>query len=84
MMELKRLKLLSVMILVACLTGFASDIYTPSFSNMAQDFCVPIYNIQSSMVIFMLGVSISQLIYGPLSEIIGRRIPLTIGLVMEV
>ena len=82
MMELKRLKLLSVMILVACLTGFASDIYTPSFSNMAQDFCVPIYNIQNSMVIFMLGVSISQLIYGPLSEIIGRRIPLTIGLVI--
>lgn len=82
MIEFKRLKLLCIMLLVACLTGFASDIYTPSFSKMSQDFSAPIYRIQSSMIFFMLGVSISQLIYGPLSEIIGRRIPLTIGLLI--
>ena len=76
----KHLGLLFIMILVACLTGTASDIYTPSLSIIATDLNSSIEQIQRSMAIFMLGVAISQLVYGPLSEGIGRRIPLMIGL----
>lgn len=74
------IKLLIIMILVACLTGTAADIYAPSLSVIAGDLGASIEDIQRSMAIFMLGVSLSQLVYGPLSEGIGRRIPLLIGL----
>ena len=70
------------MILGACLTGFTSDIYTPSFSKMGEELNVPIDQIQRTMTIFMLGVSISQLIYGLRSEIVGRRTPLITGLII--
>lgn len=82
MIDLKHLKILSIMILVACLTGFTSDIYTPSFLKMAEELNAPLDQIQRTMTIFMLGVSISQLIYGPWSEIVGRRMPLLTGLII--
>lgn len=74
--------LLAVMILVACLSGIASDIYAPSLTMIAGDLVAAVEQAQRSMAIFMLGVSISQLIYGPLSEGLGRKIPLMIGLVI--
>lgn len=70
------------MMLAACLTGFAADIYIPSFLTIAQDFDSSISHVQQSMGMFLFSVSISQLIYGPISEIIGRRIPLVIGLII--
>lgn len=74
--------LLAIMILVACLAGIASDIYAPSLTMIAKDLHAAIEEAQRSMAIFMLGVSISQLVYGPLSEGLGRRIPLMLGLVI--
>lgn len=81
-METDKLKIIGVMMLVACLTGFAADIYISSFFTISQDLGSSISNVQQSMGIFLFSVSISQLIYGPISEIIGRRIPLLIGLII--
>lgn len=81
-METDKLRIIVVMMLAACLTGFAADIYIPSFLTMSQDFGSSISHVQQSMGIFLFAVSISQLIYGPISEIIGRRIPLVVGLII--
>ncbi len=69
-----------VVILVACLTGMASDIYTPSIPAIAQNLGASIHLVQYSMAIYMLGVALSQLIYGPISDGVGRKAPLTIGI----
>ena len=69
-------------LLVAGLTAFSSDIYTPAFFDMSDDFNVSIEHIQRSITFFMLAVSISQLIYGPLSDGVGRRKPLIAGLII--
>lgn len=74
--------ILLVIILVACLTGIASDIYAPSIPAIASDLGIPIDDVQFSMAIFMFGISLSQLVYGPLSEGIGRKVPLLVGLVI--
>ncbi len=71
-----------VILLVACLAGISSDIYAPSLPAIAHDLNAPIDKVQWSMAIFMLGISLSQLIYGPLSEGIGRKAPLIAGLVI--
>lgn len=69
-----------VIILAACLTNVASDIYTPSLPAIAKNLGAPIHLVQYSMVVYMLGVALSQLIYGPISDGIGRKLPLTIGI----
>lgn len=81
-METDKLRIIAVMMLAACLTGFVADIYIPSFLTMSQDLSSSISHVQQSMGIFLFAVSISQLIYGPISEIIGRRIPLVMGLII--
>ncbi|RTK92512.1 MAG: Bcr/CflA family efflux MFS transporter [Rickettsiales bacterium] len=82
MSNLNNYKLLVILTFIACLTGFTADIYIPSFIKMSNDLNAPIESIQRSMSIFILAVSISQLIYGPVSEIIGRRKPLIIGTII--
>ena len=70
------------LILAVCLTQFAADIYAPSLPAIASGLNGSINQAQWSMSIYMLGVALSQLIYGPLSEGIGRKLPLVIGLVI--
>lgn len=71
--------LLFIIVLIGCFTMVSSDIYAPSLPAISQDLGAHINNVQWSMAIFMLGVSISQLFYGPISEGVGRRVPLLVG-----
>src|SRR5579885_2667431 len=69
-----------VIILAVCLTQFASDIYAPSLPNIAESLNTDVDYAQWSMAIYMLGVALSILVYGPVSEGIGRKWPLVTGL----
>lgn len=72
--------LLFVIVLAACLTQFAADIYAPSLPAIAADFHTSIDLSQWSMAIYMLGVAITLLIYGPISDGVGRKSPMITGL----
>lgn len=72
----------TILLLVSCLGQIASDIYAPSLPAIAHELHSPISHVQWSMAIYMLGMSLSQLIYGPLSDGLGRRIPLLTGLLI--
>ena len=69
-----------VIVLAACLTQFSVDIYAPSLPAVASSFATTISLSQWSMTIYMFGVALTLLIYGPLSDGIGRKIPIIIGL----
>lgn len=69
-----------IIIFCCCLTQFASDIYAPCLPAIATDFKVSINLVQWSMAIFLFGVAFTQLIYGPISEGIGRKKPMIFGL----
>ncbi|MEC8978127.1 MAG: multidrug effflux MFS transporter [Pseudomonadota bacterium] len=69
--------------LLAALPSVASDIFIPSIPPMANFLETDIDMIQFAMSIMMAGMSISQLIYGPLSEGIGRKPMLLTGLVVS-
>lgn len=69
-----------VLALSACLTQFATDIYLPSFPSMAKALQVPLSTIQGTLSIYLLGVCMSQVVYGPVSESIGRKKPLVFGI----
>ncbi|WP_419421376.1 multidrug effflux MFS transporter (plasmid) [Legionella sp. D16C41] len=69
-----------IILLVATLGQVASDLYLPSLPSIAIKLNINTSWIQMTLAIYMAGYSLSQLIYGPLSDAIGRRIPLIIGL----
>ncbi|WP_420421269.1 multidrug effflux MFS transporter [Simkania sp.] len=72
--------LFSIIVLAACLTQFASDIYAPSLPGIAVSLQTDMDWVQWSLSIYMVGVALSQLIYGPISEGIGRKKPILVGL----
>ena len=69
-----------IVLLVACLSQFASDIYAPSLSVISRQLHSTINQAQWSMAIYMLGVALSLLFYGPISEGLGRKWTLVTGL----
>lgn len=56
------------------LNAFAIDIMLPAMSTIASDFNVTATNdIQLIVIIYMIGFATSQLVFGPLSDALGRR-----------
>lgn len=56
------------------------DMYLPAFQKISSDFGVSVSNVELSLSSFFIGLSIGQLIYGPLSDRYGRKKPLYVGL----
>lgn len=72
--------ILPILLISASLGQVSADIYLPSLPAIAQYFDTPVKYAQLSVTLYMVGLGFSQLIYGPLSDAIGRRKPLLIGI----
>ena len=57
----------------------AIDFYLPGFPAMATAFATDETHIQLTLAVYFLGLSIGQLIYGPIADRFGRRVPLLVG-----
>ncbi|MCU1728425.1 multidrug effflux MFS transporter [Pseudomonas sp. 7P_10.2_Bac1] len=57
----------------------AIDFYLPGFPAMALAFATDETHIQLTLAVYFLGLSIGQLVYGPIADRFGRRIPLLVG-----
>jgi DHA1 family bicyclomycin/chloramphenicol resistance-like MFS transporter len=55
------------------------DMYLPSLGNIARSLDVSIDSVQPTVAIFFVGLAAGQLVYGPLSDRLGRRGPLLFG-----
>ena len=60
----------------------AIDFYLPGFPAMAQAFATDDKHIQLTLAVYFLGLSIGQLVYGPIADRFGRRVPLLVGVVL--
>jgi MFS transporter, DHA1 family, multidrug resistance protein len=58
------------------------DMYLPSMGNIAASLGVAIESVQPTVAIFFIGLAAGQLVYGPLSDRFGRRVPLIFGTVI--
>lgn len=77
----------SWILLLAVLTAIAplsTDMYLPALPDMAQGFNVSTILAANSLPAYFLGLAIGQLIYGPISDRIGRKIPLIFGLSLHI
>lgn len=71
-----------VLVVLAMLTALAPlsiDIYTPSLPRIQQDLAADTWLAQASVTACLLGIGVGQLVWGPLSDRLGRRPVVFVG-----
>ncbi|QDL91480.1 multidrug effflux MFS transporter [Paroceanicella profunda] len=61
---------------------FATDMYLSGFPAIEESFGTGAGEVQFSLSVFFLGVAIGQLIYGPVIDRFGRKLPLCCGVAL--
>ncbi len=65
---------------VAALGPFSIDMYLPGFPAIAEDLNTDISKVALTLTSYFIGISVGQLIYGPILDRYGRKKPLLIGM----
>ncbi|WP_374979776.1 multidrug effflux MFS transporter [Pseudomonas solani] len=71
-----------ILLILGSLSAFgpmAIDFYLPSFPALAQAFSTDVEHVQLSLASYFIGLAIGQLLYGPIADRFGRRLPLLVG-----
>lgn len=66
--------------LLSAIGPFAIDMYLPALPAIGQALDAPIGAVQGSLMAFFVALGVGQLIYGPASDMLGRKPPLYFGL----
>ena len=67
--------------LLSAVGPFAIDMYLPALPSIAAEFKASDAAVQGSLIAFFLAVAVGQIVYGPVSDSLGRRAPLYFGMV---
>lgn len=57
----------------------SSDMYVPAFPQLTGDFHASASQVQLTLTAFMVGAALGYLLWGPLTDVVGRRRPLLVG-----
>jgi DHA1 family bicyclomycin/chloramphenicol resistance-like MFS transporter len=68
--------------LLSAIGPFAIDMYLPALPAIGQNLAAPTSAVQGSLMSFFIALGLGQVIYGPLSDQYGRKLPLYVGLVL--
>ena len=75
-----QLRITLILATLTALAPFAIDTYLPAFSFLALDLHTSLSAIQQSLTVYLLPYALMTLVYGPVSDSIGRLNTLRIGL----
>ena len=68
--------------LLSAIGPFAIDMYLPALPSIGQSLGASMSAVQASLMAFFISLGVGQLIYGPMSDMVGRKAPLYFGLVL--
>lgn len=68
--------------LLSAIGPFAIDMYLPALPSIGADLQADTSAVQMSLMAFFLSLGFGQLVYGPVSDMLGRKAPLYFGLVL--
>ena len=68
--------------LLSAIGPFAIDMYLPALPSIGQSLDASVGAVQASLMAFFISLGIGQLIYGPVSDMVGRKAPLYFGLLL--
>lgn len=74
----------SILGMLMAVGPFAIDMYLPGFANIAESFGTTEGTVQLSLVSFFVALALGQVIYGPISDMVGRKKPIYFGLTLFV
>jgi MFS transporter, DHA1 family, multidrug resistance protein len=80
----KRCVLILILGLLSAIGPFSIDMYLPGFPAIASNLNTTVDYVSYSLASFFIGISLGQLICGPLLDRFGRKTPLMIGLAIYV
>src|SRR6187431_3182600 len=80
----KYIQLILILGSMTALGPFSIDMYLPSFSGIATDLHTTVTEVSESLSSYFIGISVGQLLYGPLLDRFGRKKPLFIGLLVYI
>jgi len=66
--------------LLTTVSPFSIDMYLPGFPAIASDLHTSIAQVQLSLTAYLIGIALGQLLYGPMLDRFGRKLPLYVGL----
>jgi DHA1 family bicyclomycin/chloramphenicol resistance-like MFS transporter len=75
-----RFYLILILGLMSAIGPLSIDMYLPAFPSIATGLKTSVATVTLSLSSFFIGISIGQLLYGPLLERFGRKLPLYFGL----
>ena len=70
--------------LLSAIGPFSIDMYLPGFPAIAANLHTTVDQVALSLSSYFIGISVGQLVYGPLVDRFGRKKPLYIGLVLYI
>ena len=75
-----RLFMAAILGFLAAMGPLCTDLYLPALPNMAAELSSSASQMQLSITACLLGLSLGQIVLGPLSDARGRRLPLLFSL----
>ncbi|WP_310568166.1 multidrug effflux MFS transporter [Hydrogenophaga sp.] len=76
------LKMALVLGLLSAIGPFAIDMYLPALPDIGQSLGAEVGAVQLTLTAFFLSIGLGQLLYGPVSDMVGRKPPLYAGLAL--
>ena len=76
----KNFYLILILGMLSAIGPFSIDMYLPAFPDIAKGLNTEVSKVMLSLSSFFIGISVGQLIYGPMLERFGRKKPLYFGL----
>lgn len=65
--------------LLAAVGPFAIDMYLPALPRVAEDLGASENVVALTLAVYLLTFGLAQMVYGPMSDAVGRRLPMAIG-----
>ena len=68
--------------LLSAIGPFAIDMYLPALPAIGRALHADVHQVQLSLMAFFLSFALSQIVYGPASDMVGRKPPLYFGIAL--
>lgn len=79
-MSINRLRLAAMLGALVAFAPLSIDMYLPAFPAIGRTFAVDHGPVQLTLAAYLAGLAAGQLVYGPVSDAMGRRRPLFFGI----
>lgn len=81
-MNPRYLQMALVLGLLSAIGPFAIDMYLPALPDIGRSLGADVGSVQLTLTVFFLSIGLGQLLYGPVSDMVGRKPPLVAGLAL--